>query len=73
MDKFRELFREHKWSVVLTVIGAVIVTLMLTVGFWKTILISIIIGLCFTAGFILDSEGISGFGRIFRQLFRKDK
>lgn len=73
MDRFREFFAGHKWSAILTIVGAIVVTLMLTIGFWRTILISLIIGLCFAAGFILDTEGVSGFRRIFRQMFRKEK
>ena len=73
MNMFLEFLRRHKWSCILCVIGIVIAVLMLTIGFWRTLLITVVIGLCFAVGFVLDTEGPGGFARIFRQITGKDK
>lgn len=70
MSKFVSFIHSHKWAVLLTVIAAIIVLLLLTIGFWKTLLLVTLIGAAFCVGYIADKYGFSWFKDKFSKLFK---
>lgn len=71
MSKFFAFVASHKWTLLLTIGSAVILTLLLTIGFWKTLLIVSLIGIAFFVGFFADKYGFSWFKEQLSKLFDK--
>ncbi len=70
---FEEFVRKHKFTILLVLIGLILTILFFTIGFWKTILLALILALCFFAGYLLDKGGPEGFREFFERLFAKKK
>lgn len=70
---FMEFFKAHKFSILLVLFGLILTILFFTIGFWRTILLILILALCLFAGILLDKGGAEGFRDFFRKLFTKDK
>ena len=47
--------------------------LLFTIGFWKTLLLFVIVGAAFFIGTLLDEGGRGRVGDFFRSLFTKNK
>ena len=73
MDNFKEFLKEHKWAIILVVLGIFIAVLLIEVGFWKTLLFVGVVGLCFLIGFLLDKDGPEGVRAFFGGLFGSKK
>ena len=73
MDTFKSFFREHKWAILLVAAGLLVAVLLLTIGFWKTLLRFAILLLCLLVGMLLDKNGPEGVKSFFGSLFSKDK
>lgn len=73
MENFKEFCTEHKWAILLVLIGLVLAILLMTIGFWKTLLLVVILGVCFLLGVLLDKNGAAGVKAFFDKLFAKDK
>lgn len=71
MSKFFNFITSHKWTVLLTAGSAIVITLLLTIGFWKTLLIVSLLGIAFFVGFFADKYGFSWFKDQFSKLFDK--
>lgn len=69
---FREFIKEHKFTIILVLIGLILSILFFTIGFWKTILLMLILALCFFVGFLLDKGGLEGLKDFFNKLFTKN-
>lgn len=70
---FMEFFKAHKFTILLVLFGLILTILFFTIGFWRTILLILILALCLFAGILLDKGGAEGFRDFFRKLFTKDK
>lgn len=70
---FMEFFKAHKFTILLVLFGLILTILFFTIGFWRTILLILILALCLFAGILLDKGGAEGFRDFFRKLFSKDK
>ena len=73
MEKVQVFLAEHRWTVVFTFCGVILAVLLLTVGFWKTLLIlafAVVFGL---AGYMLDRDGGASAKASFDRLFHKNK
>lgn len=70
---FLEFVKAHKYTILLALLGLVLTILFFTIGFWRTILLLLILALCLFAGILLDKGGAEGFREFFRRLFGKDK
>ncbi|MPM31504.1 hypothetical protein SDC9_78059 [bioreactor metagenome] len=69
---FLEFIKEHKFTIILVLIGLILSILFFTIGFWKTILLMLILALCFFVGFLLDKGGLEGLKDFFNKLFTKN-
>lgn len=69
MEKFSAFCKEHKWAIILVVFGLLLSILLMTIGFWKTLLLFILVGICFIVGFLLDKDGPDGVKSFFGGLF----
>ena len=73
MDNFKEFCEQHKWTIVLVVVGLLLAVLLITIGFWKTLLLFVILFVCFVVGVLMDKNGPEGVKTFFQSLFSKDK
>lgn len=73
MENFIRFCQSHKWMILCIAIGMLSVILLLTIGFWKTLLIFVVIALSAVIGYLLDRGGVAAVNRAFDQLFSKDR
>ena len=71
MNGFLEFVKNHKFTVLFVAIGLVLTILFFTIGFWRTLLLLVILGLCFLIGYLLDQDGPDGIKEFFNKLFSK--
>lgn len=72
MEKLTQFCKEHKWTVILVAIGLLFAILFLTIGFWRTLLLVVLVGIAFFLGMLLDRNGTEGVRKFFASLFSKD-
>ncbi|MEY8463541.1 DUF2273 domain-containing protein [Streptococcus merionis] len=51
-------FERYKYSLVGGLVGLILVLFIMTLGFWKTILIFVVVGLCAYLGTLFEDSGI---------------
>lgn len=73
MEKFREFIHNNQWTIFLVVAGIILSALLFTIGFFKTVLLFIIVGICFFFGYTMDRKGTEGVKSFFEGLFKKEK
>lgn len=73
MENFKDFCKEHKWAIILVVLGIFIAVLLIEVGFWKTLLFVAVVGICFLLGYLLDKDGPDGVRSFFNGLFGSKK
>ena len=71
MNVFLEFVKSHKFTVILVLIGLALSILFFSIGFWRTILLSVILVICFFIGYLLDQSGPEGIRDFFHKLFGK--
>ncbi len=71
MNAIWEFVKNHKFTVLFVLIGLILAILLFTIGFWRTILLFIILALCFLLGYLLDQNGWEGIKEFFSKLFSK--
>ena len=71
MNGFLEFVKNHKFTVLFVAIGLVLTILFFTIGFWRTLLLIVILGLCFLIGYLLDQGGPDSIKEFFTKLFSK--
>ena len=52
----KEIFEKYKYSIIFGVGGLLLVSLMFTIGFWRSLLSIIIVGICVIIGFSKDRD-----------------
>lgn len=63
--------KEHKWTFGLMAYGLVAAILMLTINFWRTLLLMLLTGIGFLFGYLLDKGGVEEVGVFLDRFFRK--
>lgn len=53
-----ELFKLHRWPIIGGITGLVIALLLLTIGFWKTLVLLVLVALGVAAGLFLSQTGL---------------
>ncbi|MCH5461631.1 DUF2273 domain-containing protein [Lactobacillus sp. LC28-10] len=53
-----ELLKYYRWPIIGGVTGLVLALLLLTIGFWKTLILFILVGLGIAAGLYLSQTGL---------------
>ena len=71
MNAFLEFVKNHKFTVLFVLLGLILSILLFTIGFWRTILLILILALCFLVGYLLDQSGPDGIKNFFNKLFTK--
>jgi len=71
MDRIREYWAAHRYAVSLAVIGLLVAILWLTIGFWRTLLIFLVVGICFFFGRLLDQGGWGAVRAFFDRILPK--
>ena len=71
MNAFLEFVKNHKFTVLFVLLGLILSILFFTIGFWRTILLILILALCFLVGYLLDQGGPDGIKNFFNKLFTK--
>ena len=68
---FLEFLKKYKFTILLCLIGLIFVILFFTIGFWRTLLLMVILALCFLVGYLLDQSGPDGLKNFVNKLFSK--
>lgn len=55
MEELKMLFEKYKWRIIGIAFGVLIAILIFTIGFWRTLLLGVIVGVCFFIGRMLDN------------------
>ena len=63
MNAFLEFVKSHKFTVLFVALGLVLAILFFTIGFWRTLLLLVILALCFLIGYLLDQGQANGWSR----------
>ena len=71
MDKLRAFIKEHFWTTILVAAGIVLTILLLTIGFFKTLLLAVIVAACLFIGNKLDKNGTDNVKESVEKLFSK--
>jgi uncharacterized membrane protein len=71
MNAFLEFVKSHKFTVLLVLLGLLLSILFFTIGFWRTLLLLVILSICFLIGYLLDQSGPDGIKEFFQKLFSK--
>lgn len=48
---------DHKWTVALVIAGIILFVLLMTINFWRTLLLCIILVACYFIGRLMDKGG----------------
>lgn len=56
-NAFSEFFKAHRFAVIWAVVGIIICVLILTINFWRTLLVCAVVGICFFLGNLMDKGG----------------
>lgn len=67
----RNFWDDHRYAILLVVFGLILTILLITIGFWKTLLLFVIVGVCLLIGILLDRGGVAEVKRFFTEPFRK--
>ncbi len=70
-NDFKEFIAKHKCMLTLAALGLVTAILMLTIGFFRTLLIVLLTGLGLGYGFLIDRLGFAGANKSIAEFFRK--
>ncbi len=68
---FWEYVKAHKWLFILIGAALLIGILLLTIGFWRTLLIVLLLGVAIFLGCLMDKGGPSAVHDFFNGLFHK--
>jgi len=71
-DGFTEFLRNNKWTIIIVFLGLLITILIFTINFWRTLLLCVILAVCYLMGSLLDQGGRERVKEFFQALFRKN-
>lgn len=69
MNDFRDFLLLHKWRIIFCLLGILFAVLVLTINFWRTLLIFVIVGLAYFIGLLFDQGGRSRVAEFINSLF----
>lgn len=67
---FMEFWVKYKWRILSVLFALVFTAILFTIGFWKTILLFVIVGIAFFIGSLLDEGGRARVSEFFRSIFK---
>lgn len=68
---FLEFLKKYKFTLLLCLLGLILAILFFTIGFWRTMLLLVILALCFLVGYLLDQSGPDGVKNFINKIFKK--
>lgn len=71
MEELKALFKQYKWRVIGVAAGIVLAFLLFTIGFWRTLLLVVLVALCYIIGRHLDNGGKEELDKAIGRLFSK--
>ncbi len=74
--KFNDVLQfciKHKYAVIYGIVGFISAILMLTIGFFPTLLILILVSLGITVGCLMDKVGAKGTWMLIKKIFNINK
>ncbi len=70
MEGFSEFLRRFKWRILLVGFGILFTILIFSIGFWRTLLLFVIVAVCLLFGTLLDQGGRERVRQFFAALFK---
>lgn len=67
---FFEFWNQYKWRIISVLFAIVFAAFLFTIGFWKTLLLFVLVGIAFFIGTLLDEGGCARVGDFFRSIFK---
>ena len=67
---FQEFLKKYKFTIMLSLLGLILAVLFFTIGFWRTLLLLVILALCFLIGYLLDQSGPEGVKNFIQKIFK---
>lgn len=71
MNEFMEFLKKYKWRVVFAVFGLLFTILIFTIGFWRTLVLFLIVGAAFFIGMLMDHGGRGNVAAFFSRIFKR--
>lgn len=72
MNEIRAFVNAHKWTVSCVALGLLCAVLLLTIGFWRTLLLYLVVGCSFALGRELDKRGSGRIKSLLQKVFSKE-
>ena len=66
MEDFLQFIRAYKWRIIGIVGGIVFTILIFTINFWRTLLLALIVAVCYLIGYLLDQGGREAVAQFFQ-------
>ncbi|MBQ6146006.1 MAG: DUF2273 domain-containing protein [Clostridia bacterium] len=70
-DWIKNFYEEHKWLSIMAVGALVLGILFLCIGFWRTLLLAVLVALGVLVGTLLDRGGWAAVKDFFASIFQK--
>ena len=70
-DWFKKFYGEHRWLTIMAVAALVLGILFLCIGFWRTLLLALLVALGVLIGTLLDRGGWPAVKDFFASIFQK--
>lgn len=71
MEELKLLFEKYKWRIIGVAFGLLVAILIFTINFWRTLLLFLIVGICFYVGRMLDNGSAEELKAFFRKKDRE--
>ena len=68
---FKTFYSEHKWLTIMAISALVVGILFLCIGFWRTLLLAVLIAVGVLIGTLLDRGGWAAVKDFFAGIFQK--
>lgn len=65
------IFSNHRWTITLVALAIVLFILIVTLNFWRTLLLCVIVGVCYFIGRMADKGGWSMVKSFFDRILPK--
>lgn len=63
-------FEKYKWRIIAVIAAIVVVILIFTINFWRTLLLLVVVGIAYLIGYLMDEGGRERVKEFFKGLFR---
>lgn len=71
MGDFQSFFKKYKWRIITVSAGIALAILFFSIGFWRTLLLLLIVAVCYVLGSLMDAGGREKIKEAVGVLFKK--